>query len=204
MEVSFHGLVIETSDDVYPPSDDSFMLAKGAQSLRGKVLEIGCGSGIASLSCAASAPANQVLGIDINPSAVECAKGNARRNGIRNAGFLQSDLFRDVPALEYDAIMLNPPYLPTSEDERLSGDINLAYDGGPDGRMVLERFLGDFDRYLRPGGTLLLIQSSLNGREKTLSILSGMGYSAVIDLEEAFFFEKLCLIDARKALTPHL
>jgi release factor glutamine methyltransferase len=80
----------------------------------------------------------------------------------------------------------------------MKGDINHAYDGGADGRSVLDRFLPRFDQYLKPGGTLLLVQSSLNDKDKTVSILAGMGYSVRIAAEQPFFFERLYLIEARK------
>ena len=139
-----------------------------------------------------------MLGTDINPSAVAIARENAERNGIMNASFIQSDLFKGVPEKSFDAIMFNPPYLPTSDEERLEGGINVAFDGGEDGRAVLDPFLSSFDRHLRPRGTLLLIQSSLNDMEETEERLSSLGYSVSIEAREAFFFETLSLFRAIK------
>ncbi len=197
MDVSFRGLVLAVPDEVYPPAEDSFLLASVAENLRGSVLEVGCGSGIASLCCARSNPSGSVLGVDINPKAVLCARRNAAANGIRNASFMRSDLFSAVRG-RFDAIMFNPPYLPTSEAELIDGPINHAFDGGPDGRAVLDRFLKAFSPHLRSGGTLLLIQSSLNDERKTMEALRALGLGASVAGEEKFFFERISLIKAVK------
>ncbi len=198
MKLTHGGILLSVPDSVYPPAEDSFMLAAGALKLRGGILEIGCGSGIASLVCAKADPSNLVLGVDINPDAVRCARSNARSNRIPNASFIVSDLFARVQGKEFDAILFNPPYLPTAGSEKVGGSLNHAFDGGEDGRAVLDRFLGRFDRYLKPGGTLLLIQSSLNGREKTVKKLRSLGYKTRTIAEERFFFERLFLIKALK------
>jgi len=190
-------LVLRVPDSVYPPAEDSFMLADAAAKLRGEVLEIGCGSGIASLSAAKAGC--KVLGVDINPEATECATENAKRNGITNAEFARSDLFSTVPkSKKFDGIVFNPPYLPTSKEERVGGNLNHAFDGGADGRAVLDRFLAEFNRHLKPGGVLLLVQSSLNDQEKTEAALRSLGYKTEVAARENFFFERLFLIRAEK------
>ena len=205
MELSFSGLTIRLSPDVYNPAEDSFMLATGASTLRGAVLEVGCGCGLSSLVCAKADRGSSVLGLDINPHAVECANENARINAIANSSFRRSDLFESVSSLDFDAIMFNPPYLPTAEDERLEGDINHAFDGGPDGRCVLDRFLDYFDDHMRPGGTLLLIQSSLNLPERTEErlLLAGF-YKTSTESAREVFLRDLIPHTGRQALMPHL
>jgi len=200
MELSFEGLSLRVPESVYAPAEDSIMLAKAARELQGKVLEIGCGSGIASLSAARAGC--EVLGVDINTAAVACAGENAARNGIRGTAFIQGDLFSPIPkSANFDVIMFNPPYLPTNENERVGGPLNHAFDGGPDGRCVLDRFLMEFDCYLKPGGTLLLVQSSLNDAEKTEDKLRALGYKITNTASQSFFFESIYLIKAEK---PHL
>jgi len=198
MEFSHKGLKFTVPDSVYDPAEDSFMLADAAESLRGEILEIGCGCGIASITCAAADKHSKVTGVDINPAAVECAKDNVKRNNIPNARFLQGDLFSPIGEKRFDAIIFNPPYLPTSQDDKLTGNLNKAFDGGKDGRETMDLFLSDFDRHLVPGGTLLLIQSSLNDLERTRRALTAMGYKADIEAERSFFFEKLYLLKAEK------
>ena len=192
MEISYKRLKLHVPDDVYPPAEDSFLLA-GAACREGDVLEVGCGCGIVSLSWAAK---NNVTGVDINPSAVKASMENASRNGVE-ASFRESDLFSNVSG-KFDAILFNPPYLPTSGEEKLEGNLNKAYDGGKDGRETLERFLSEFFDYLKEGGKLYLIQSSLNNTESTVARLRHLGFEVEEIGRHEFFFEKLVLLKASR------
>ncbi|VVB97998.1 Uncharacterised protein [uncultured archaeon] len=94
--------------------------------------------------------------------------------------------------------MFNPPYLPTTEEERVQGKLNLAFDGGRNGREVTDRFLAQFPEFLKRYGTLLMIESSLAGIEKTVARLGNLGFMVKILEEEKFFFEKIAVISAKR------
>ncbi len=197
MEFAYKGLRLLIPEDVYPPAEDSLMLADAASGLRGRVLEVGCGCGIASLACAKNG-GSQVLGVDVSPNAVRCAAENAARNSIKNAKFIKGNLFSAVEGMQFDALIFNPPYLPTKEAERIKGPLNHAFDGGDDGRKALDRFLTEFNRYLKPSGLLLLVQSSLNGPEETRAKLGALGYKVETVEKQSFFFESIYLFRAVK------
>ncbi|MEW5996092.1 MAG: HemK2/MTQ2 family protein methyltransferase [Candidatus Micrarchaeota archaeon] len=189
------GLSLSISRKVYEPAEDSELLAFHSRSLKGIILEIGTGSGLVSILNAKTNPSNSVFATDISPEAVECAKRNAEVNGVRNITFLQSDLFQKTEG-KFDSILFNPPYLPTSREERIPGNLNYAFDGGEDGRKTLDRFLEEFDKFLAPNGRLLLIQSSLNSIERTILILKNKGFEAQILDQKPFFFEIVYLLEA--------
>ena len=65
---------------VYPPSEDSHLLAKHAPILKGRILDMCTGSGICALTNAMANSGNEVIGADINSEAVKCAKQNAETN----------------------------------------------------------------------------------------------------------------------------
>jgi release factor glutamine methyltransferase len=110
---------------------------------------------------------------------------------------MESNLFGAVKKTEkFDLILFNPPYLPTTNSERVSGPLNAAFDGGRGGRKVLDEFLKEFDKHLKPNGTLLLIQSSLNNLEKTKRELAKKKFKVEILETQPFFFEKLYLLQA--------
>ena len=193
------GLRIASGGSVYAPAEDSFMLAEHCTKLKGRVLEIGTGSGIAAIANAKANPGNEVVAVDLNPEALECAKENAAGNGVENITFLKSDLFENVQG-KFDAIFFNPPYLPTSKEEKLGGEANRAYDGGAGGREITEKFLAQFAEYLKPEGVLLLVQSSLSGAEETRQKLEEMGFKVEAIAKESFFFEKLLLFGAQRTM----
>jgi release factor glutamine methyltransferase len=199
--ISFGTLSISIAPTVYEPAEDSFLLATYASSLSGgkKILEIGCGSGIVSLSAAHADAKNKVLGVDINPAAVECAKGNAEKNGIKNARFIESDLFSNVSGV-FDVILFNPPYLPTTRGEKLSLESeNVAYDGGESGLETFYDFSASAGSRLAPKGKAAVIATSLNdGIKKSLAELEKKIGTAAILAEEKFFFENIALIEAVK------
>jgi len=79
MEMDFKELHLSVFNSVYPPAEDSFMLTEAAEMLQGRVLEVGCGCGIASLSCK---NASEVIGVDINPEAVNMMEENILLNKV--------------------------------------------------------------------------------------------------------------------------
>ena len=198
-KTSFGDLKLVIENTVYEPAEDSFLLAKYAAKLKGNILEIGTGSGIVALSAATADAGNCVLGADINPAAVECAKANAKRNGISNCEFIESDLFSEVSkGRKFDAILFNPPYLPTTKRHRLVNEMeNAAYDGGKSGLNVFMRFVKDTPTYLVQGGKVAVIATSLGGGVEmtTLALKKHIGATRVIS-QESFFFEKIVLLEA--------
>ena len=199
MSHEFLGVSVSVTSDVYEPAEDSELLAFHSRNLKGKILEIGTGSGLAAILNAKTNPSNPVFATDTSPTALECARKNAESNGARNILFVQSDLSSNIRG-KFDAILFNPPYLPTSAEERISGPLNRAFDGGEDGRETLGRFLNEFQAHLAPRGTLILIQSSLNSPEKTLSSLQSQGFSASILEQRPFFFEIFYCISAQRIM----
>ena len=201
MEISFGTLRIFVAPTVYEPAEDSFLLATYAFSCTGKILEIGCGTGIVSISAALGSVSNSVLGVDMNEEAVECAKHNAEANNAPNCHFMQANMFSSIPEGDkFDAILFNPPYLPTTREEKLAlENENAAYDGGENGLEVFLQFAEDVSEHLSQGGKVAVIASSLNdGMKKTVEELGKRVGKTQILSEESFFFEKIYLVEATK------
>lgn len=151
---------INVAEGVYKPREDSYLLRDEVAKLaRGRVLDLGTGTGIQGITAALKGC--QVVFADINPIALRCAQGNAWLNNITGA-FIVSDLFSEIRG-KFDMIIFNPPYLPDDPENKTK---DIALDGGIDGRALIDRFIAEYKQLLKPGGIALLVGSSLSGYEK--------------------------------------
>lgn len=188
---------IETDDLVYIPSDDTFLLAENLEIKKGQsVLEIGTGSGLVSMY--ASLLTDDVTATDINYNALELAEKNFKLNNIGTIKLEFGDLFEPVKDKKFDVILFNTPYLPTDSDDIINDDLNYAFDGGLDGRKVIDRFINEVSNHLNDKGIVQIIQSSLSDNNRTLDMFDRNGFVAEIAESEKFFFEEIVLINAYK------
>ena len=191
--------IINTDDNVYVPAEDSYLLADNLEiEANQSVLEIGTGSGIVAMY--ASRLAKSVTATDINFDACELASKNFEANGIENVEILFGNMFEPVQNRKFDVILFNTPYLPTEEGDVIDDTINYAFDGGLNGRKVIDLFLDEVPNHLNDGGIVQMIQSSLSGNEETLQKFDEMGFIAEIKASEHFFFEDITLINAYKVI----
>lgn len=189
--------ILNTDDNVYNPAEDSYLLADNLEIREGQsVLEIGTGSGIVAMY--ASRLTDRITVTDINFDACELARRNFEDNGIEGIEILFGNLFEPVENRKFDVILFNTPYLPTEDDDVIDDTINYAFDGGVNGRKVIDLFLNEVGNHLNDGGIVQLIQSSLSGNQETLSMLDELGFIAEIKASEHFFFEDITLINAYK------
>jgi release factor glutamine methyltransferase len=101
MHMSFMGLELHIGHEVIPPDTDNteegdpFHRAVEAEVRAGeRVLDMGTGSGVSALLAARRGA--EVVAVDINLTAVECAKSNAERNGLMDQSRLSSGTYSRV------------------------------------------------------------------------------------------------------------
>jgi SAM-dependent methyltransferase len=109
-----------------------------------RVLDLGTGSG--SLALLASAAASEVVGVDLNPYALERARFNARFNGVTNARWAVGDWFVPVEGERFDLIVANPPFVVSPESATLYRDSGRPLDS------LCAELVGRVATYLTPGG----------------------------------------------------
>lgn len=177
---------------VYPPREDTYLLLDAAlQEIHpgDHVLEVGCGSGYIAAGLAEYA---RVLATDINPHAV-------RETRMRGVDVVRSDLLRGIRG-PFDMVLFNPPYLPTSEDERMNDWLEHALDGGPDGCRVIAEFAAGVTQVLAPGGRVLLLFSSLTGPERVIDLFVKQGFECETCVEKNVEGETLSVIRCKVVL----
>ena len=145
---------------VYQPREDSNLLAKQIleKDLEGmRCLDMGTGSGIMAEKMI-RVGAEHVVAADINPEAVE--EASEKLEDKENVEVVESDLFENVDG-KFDLIAFNPPYLPGDELDEDMKDREI-WRGGDSGEEFTAEFLGTAREYLKDGGEILFVVSSLS------------------------------------------
>lgn len=98
------------------------------------ILDVCCGAGAGAIHLARAFPHAHVLGLDLNPRAVQLGAINAQL-AAANVEFLESNLFTAVAsrASSFDLIVSNPPYIASSVGAgagATGGHLPLYADGG--------------------------------------------------------------------------
>lgn len=164
----FYSLRFDVSPAVLIPRPESeFVVIEAIEALKTleapRLVDVGTGSGCLAVACAHQLTKAKVTAIDLSPKALEVARKNAERHKlIDRVEFLEGDLLgplADAPTL--DAIVSNPPYIPTDDVANLEPGVRdhepiLALDGGADGLEVVRRLIREAAPRLRPGGHLIL------------------------------------------------
>ncbi len=120
-------------------------------------LDLCTGSGVHALL--ASAHAQRVLAVDINPRAIGCTRFNASALGAANLQAIEGDLFDPVGDERFDLITANPPFVPSPVKA-------LGFrDGGASGEDIQKRIVAGLPHHLAPGGMAQLV-TELGERER--------------------------------------
>jgi release factor glutamine methyltransferase len=167
---------------VLRPPSDAWMLAHELRdsglAAGADVLDLCSGSGVLGI-VAARAGARSVTAADISQRALVNARVNAALNRSSLA-LRRGDLFDAVGRRRFDLIVTNPPYLPGQAPAGAGRRLAIAIDAGPDGRRFLDRICAGAPAHLRPGGSMLLVQSSLSDPDRSLELLDQAGLAVEV------------------------
>jgi HemK-related putative methylase len=153
-----------------------------------RVLDMGCGSG--AVGIAAARRDCQVVAVDINPSAVRCARANALLNSVE-VDVRQGDLFAPVADERFDVVLFNPPYY--------RGVPRDALDHAWRSLDMPERFAAHLSSHLNPGGCALLALSSDGDPESFLSALRANGFQHGVAARRDLVNEVLSVYEVSRA-----
>jgi len=193
---------------VFRPLSDSRLLAdcmRAELEPGAAVADVCTGSGVLAVTAATSG-AGDVAAVDVSRRAVMTARLNARLNGV-SVRALHGDLLEPLGDERFDLIVSNPPYVPAAADTLPERGPERAWDAGRDGRALLDRICAEAPARLRPGGTLLLVHSSVCDADRSVELLECHGLDAEVALRSRgplgpLLRERAATLEARGLLPP--
>jgi release factor glutamine methyltransferase len=174
---------------VYPPSEDTYLLLDSLDIRKEDTfLEVGCGTGVISVSVAGQI--ERVVCLDSSFDAVRNTKENLRRNNISHrCHVIEADLLSALsPSVKFSLIVFNPPYLPQDETHT---DLDQALVGGETGTETTQRFIRQAVEHLLKNGRVYVVVSSLANIDSIQQTMIDSGLSVGIVSEASLFFEKI-------------
>lgn len=162
-EWEFLTLTLRVGEGVLIPRADTEVLCEtAADYLRGRlapcVLDLCAGSGCVGLGVASLCAGAAVTAVELSDAALPYLRENIARYPSLDVTAVQGDVLHDAAAFadDYDAILSNPPYIPTADMDTLMREVQceprMALDGSTDG-LQFYRVIADVWSYkLRDGG----------------------------------------------------
>lgn len=159
----FLTLTLGVGEGVLIPRPDTELLCEvAAQHLRGKsaprVLDLCAGSGCVGLGVASLHPDAVVTEVELSDAALGYLKQNVSRYPQYAVTVRQADVLTDYAAFDgsYDAILSNPPYIPTAHLPTLQREVRhepqMALDGDGDGLKFYRTIVEHWCEKLSPDG----------------------------------------------------
>ena len=124
------------------------------------VADVCTGSGCVAVAIAVERRGARVVAADLSPSALEIARRNATRHGVRDrVECVQGDLLTPL-AGSFDLIVANPPYVASGSRTALQPEVRnfepeTALFAGADGLDLIRRLVSDSPARLQQHGYLI-------------------------------------------------
>jgi len=185
----FCGLRIVVAAGVFVPRSRTELLVRSAAAAVRRAaarrdsapvaVDLCCGSGAVGAAVAATVESVDLYAVDIDATAVACARQNLVDAG---AQVLQGDLYDPLPPRlrgTVDVLVANAPYVPTEEIRLMPPEARLheartALDGGVDGLHVQSRVAAGAAHWLAPGGRVL-VETSARQAPQTAELCADAG-----------------------------
>ena len=169
----FFGLDFFIDENVLIPRPETELLVETAikwihrYDNTGKVVDIGCGSGVIIINILKHFFDIKGFGIDISRNALNVSNRNKKFHGVENLELVQMDCLSGICA-KFDVIVANLPYIPEDylSDLKVSKfEPDLALNGGKDGLLIINKLIEQIPSHLNsPGLALLEIQFDQSAR----------------------------------------
>ena len=200
----FFGRPFDVTPDVLIPRPETELLVEAAlDAIDGiphpAVLDLGTGSGAIAVSIAAERPDARVWALDRSPAALAVAARNGDKllDPHRPGGpvhWLLSDWYAALdPALAFNAIVSNPPYIAQHDPHLAQGDLRFEPRGAltddADGLTAIRTIVAGAGAFLKPHGSLW-IEHGYDQAEAVRALLAARGYVAIESLADLAAIER--------------
>lgn len=192
-----------TRDTLIPRPETELLVELALQTMTEgrpvRVADIGTGTGAIALAIAGERPQSTVVATDISAAALQVARGNALRLGIRNVEFREGNLCAPLREEIFDIIVSNPPYVENDDPHLARGDVRFepisALAAGPGGLDVINRLASCARDHLAEGGWLLM-EHGYDQAQEIRRLLSRYGYTEITSRRDGAGHERT--ISARR------
>jgi len=158
----FFGLNFFVNKNVLIPRPDTEILTQLViENLGGEKIfaDLGTGSGAIAISVCKFVKNSVGFAVDISENALEVAKFNAKKFGVDDRiKFFCGNLFEPLAGKKFNAIISNPPYIPTGDLKNLQAEVQkeptTALDGGEDGLNFYRKIISAAPEFLFENGFL--------------------------------------------------
>ncbi|HEY3068478.1 MAG TPA: HemK2/MTQ2 family protein methyltransferase [Methylomirabilota bacterium] len=185
----WRGWVFRVAEAVQPPKAGSLFFVRNLPVRSGeRVLEIGCGLGLAAVM-AAKAGAT-VVATDVVSAAVEATRLNAVVNGV-TVDARVGDCYAPVAGERFHLVCSNPPQMPTPPGRARTDAVAAADNGGVDGWEILDRVIDGAAAHLHRGGRLVFTIFGFLGKKRALARLEQCGFQPAVVATEVQAFPRI-------------
>ena len=189
-EWEFYRQTYEVTPECLIPRSDTEILVETAVRIlpnKAKFADLCTGSGCIAISTLAERPDTTSVALEKFPATLALAQRNAQKNGVdtRFCGILEDVLASPIRLAEhapFDAILSNPPYIPTADIDALSPEVHaepfVALDGGEDGLIFYRAILKNYSPLLKQDG-FFLFEIGFDQAEDLTSLAKELNFAHV-------------------------
>jgi len=182
----FWSLDLKVSAHTLIPRPETELLVETALALslpsKASVLDLGTGTGAIALALASERYSWTLTAVDVQPEAVALAEENRAAHRLNNVKVLQGNWFSSLPAVKFDLIVSNPPYIENNDTHLSQGDVRFepasALVSGPQGFDDLILLVAQSAGFLAANGWLLVEHGCEQG-DGVRALFAEAGFHAI-------------------------
>lgn len=207
----FYGRCFYVDESVMIPTPETELLCKAAIGFcethsiqRPRLLDIGTGSGVISITLACELFDAEITTVDISETALGVAKKNAKTLALeKKIKFLKSDMFEKLnKTIKFDLILSNPPYITEKEyltvPPEVKADPKIAITSGTDGLNTIRVILENAPDYLAENGRIMFEIGHKQSEKITQLVESDSRYNSISILKDLNDIERIVILSCDK------